>query len=119
MNIKIIKIKGKNIADMTNENIEFNNVQDAIDLLGNCSFNGAQSVIISKECITPEFFDLKTGLAGDILQKFSNYQFKLAVVGDFNNIQSKSLNDFIYESNKIGRINFVETIDEAINSLSF
>lgn len=64
------------------------------------------------------FFDLKTGLAGDILQKFSNYNIKLAILGNFKNEQSKSLNDFIYESNKTGRINFVETFDEAVNSLS-
>jgi hypothetical protein len=60
---------------------------------------------------------LKTTLAGDILQKFSNYNVKLAIVGDFSIYTSQSLRDFIYESNKTGRIRFVNTIDEAIEAL--
>ena len=41
----------------------------------------------------------------------------LAIVGDFSKYESNSLKDFIYESNKQGRINFVPHQDEAIRSL--
>jgi len=68
--------------------------------------------------INPDFFDLKTGFAGEILQKFSNYKVKLAIIGDFSSFTSKSLRDFILESNKHGHINFVSTIDEARVRLS-
>ena len=39
-------------------------------------------------------------MAGEILQKFSNYRVRLAIVGDFTPYSSKSIKDFIYESNK-------------------
>jgi hypothetical protein len=53
-------------------------------------------------------------MAGEILQKFSNYRMRLAIVGDFSEYKSKSLRDFIRESNRTGTINFVGTIDEAL-----
>ena len=54
-------------------------------------------------------------ISNEILQKFSTYNMQLAIVGDFENLQSKSLRDFIYESNKTGRILFVKTFEEALS----
>jgi hypothetical protein len=42
----------------------------------------------------------------------------LGIVGDFSLYQSKSLRDFIYESNKSNRIVFVSTLEEALDRLS-
>lgn len=64
------------------------------------------------------FFDLKSGIAGDILQKFSTYRVRLAIVGDFSKYRSKSLNDFVYESNKGRHINFVNSTADAVKILS-
>jgi hypothetical protein len=52
------------------------------------------------------------------LQKFSTYGSRLAIIGDFSKYDSKSLRDFIYESNKTGRICFVGSQDEAVKALS-
>jgi hypothetical protein len=43
---------------------------------------------------------------------------RLAIIGDFSAVKSKSLNDFIFESNKYGRISFVSSREEAIRKLS-
>lgn len=102
-------ISGKRIID---------SVADGIDLLGNLYYQGFNRIVIYEECITPDFFDLKTGMAGEILQKFSNYRVQLAVVGDFSRFTSQSLRDFMFESNKGRHINFVSTITEALTILS-
>jgi hypothetical protein len=68
--------------------------------------------------IDESFFDLKTGIAGEILQKVSNYQMKLAIVGDYSNYPSKSLRDFIYESNKANQVIFINNIQDAIDRLT-
>ncbi|WP_428664329.1 DUF4180 domain-containing protein [Runella sp.] len=117
MTITIIDINGTGIAELISENIEIANAQDALELLANAGYQGAENIIIHQKNITPDFFDLKTGIAGEVLQKFSTYQVKLAIVGDFSAYTSKSLKDFIYESNKAGRINFVHSIPEAKESL--
>ncbi len=43
---------------------------------------------------------------------------KLAIVGDFSDLSSKSLRDFIYESNKQGRVNFAASVEDALKALS-
>lgn len=93
-------------------------LQDFIDLLGNAFYLGAVGVIVKSEHLPEHFFELKTKLAGEILQKFSNYRQRMAIVGDFENIESKSLRDFIRESNELGRIVFVESLDKALTKLS-
>jgi hypothetical protein len=118
MDINLISINDFYIAEIVSNIIEINNAQDALDILANCAYQDARRIVMYKENITEDFFDLKTTLAGDILQKFSNYNVKLAIVGDFSGYSSQSLRDFIYESNKAGRISFVSTKDEAIDALS-
>ena len=59
----------------------------------------------------------RTGLAGEILQKFTNYQIKAAVYGDYSRYTSKPLRDFIFESNRGGQFFFVATREEAIQKL--
>lgn len=113
MKINLLEIKGKFIAEIISDKIEISNVQDALDLMTNCDYQGARNIVINKKNITPDFFDLKTGIAGEILQKFSDYDVKLAIVGDFSEYSSTSLRDFIYESNNSGRISFVNSVDEA------
>lgn len=118
MEIKIIESKNISFAEIISETIVISTVQDALDLMANCRYQGSEHIIIQKEHITEEFFDLKSGIAGEILQKFSNYRCHLAIIGDFSNIQSKSLRDFIYESNKTGRICFVANIDDAFELMT-
>ncbi len=64
------------------------------------------------------FFNLRTGIAGEILQKFSTYNVQLAIIGDYSKYNSKSFKDFIFESNKYRRINFVCTLEEALERLT-
>lgn len=106
------------IAELISEDYIINEVDDGIDLLGNLYYQGFDKIIIHEKNITPDFFDLKNGIAGEILQKFSTYRVQLAIVGNFAKYTSKSLNDFIYESNKGRHINFVSSCAEALKILS-
>jgi len=114
----MIDINGIDIARVISDNVEINSIQDALDLMADCSYQGARKIIIHESNVIPDFFDLKTGIAGDMLQKFSTYNVELAIIGDFSKYPGKSLKDFIYESNKAGKINFVNSIDHAIEALT-
>ena len=117
MEIQYISNGNSSIAQINSEKIIISCVQDTLDLMANCQYNGAEKIILDERNITPEFFDLKTRLAGEILQKFSNYRVQLAIVGNFSKYTSKSLRDFIYESNKQKHIIFVESINQALEIL--
>lgn len=118
MKTEIISTQGTNIAEITADGIIIRTTQDALDLMVNCIYNGVDRIILYQENIVPEFFDLKSRLAGEILQKFSNYRAKLAIVGDFEEVKSKSLRDFIRESNRHGHVFFVATPEEAREKLA-
>jgi len=118
MNIEIIEQNGIQVAKLSSDKVEIANAQDALEVLMNCRYQGTDNIIISKHNLTADFFELKTRIAGDILQKFSTYDARLAIVGDFESLNSKSLTDFIYESNKMGRINFVASFEEAMEKLT-
>ena len=53
-----------------------------------------------------------------MLQKFSNYRTRFAIIGDFTNVQSRSLQDFIRESNDGRTVCFVGSLEEALLRLS-
>lgn len=110
-------VTGK-IAEVTDEEFRISSVQDAVDLLGDMYYSNCNAIVLKEINLPPDFFRLHTGLAGDILQKVSNYQFKLAVTGDFSKYTSKSLMDFIRESNRGNRVFFVENTEEALLKLS-
>ncbi|NML70085.1 DUF4180 domain-containing protein [Chryseobacterium sp. RP-3-3] len=118
MKIKSHDINTTKIAEIISDEIIIKSAQDGLDLLGDIYYQGFDKLIIYEHNITPEFFDLKTKMAGDILQKFSNYRVGLAIVGDFEKYQSKSIRDFIFESNKTKHINFVELLEDALNNFS-
>ncbi len=94
------------------------NIQNGTDLVGNIYYQGFDKVLIYERNISPSFFDLSTKMAGEILQKFSNYRVKLAIVGNFYACQNNSFNDFVLVSNQFDQINFVHSRAEAIKALS-
>ncbi|MCX6254489.1 MAG: DUF4180 domain-containing protein [Bacteroidia bacterium] len=116
--LKFHKIENIVIAELTDERFIISQTQDALDLIGDSGSNNCNRIIIRERNLHSDFFRLQTGLAGEILQKFSNYNIKLAIVGDFSKYKSKNLQDFIRESNKGNRIFFVDSLDDALRMLS-
>lgn len=102
------------VAEVAANDMLFTVPEDANDLLGNAYYQGFDGMIISADKISPRFFDLKTRLAGEILQKFSTFQMRLAIVGDFSVFPSENLKSFIYESNRGGLIHFSPTTSDAL-----
>lgn len=118
MKISIINSDGINIAMVENEDILIKDAQSALELAVSIMYESdCTRIIIRKELVAPDFFILSSCLAGEILQKYSNYKIKLAVVGDYSRYTSKPLKDFIYESNKGKDFFFVSTFEEAIDKL--
>ena len=118
MKTQIHNINNIKIAELISDDLLIKEIQDGLDVLVNVYYQDMDRMILHEKNIVPEFFDLKTGMAGEILQKFSNYKMKLAIVGEFSKYKNKSLNDFIFESNKNGNINFVDSLEEALVKLS-
>ncbi len=118
MEFKTHHIKDLQIAEIIADGIIINDADTALDLLGNLYYQGFDKIIIHEHNLSPNFFDLKTGLAGEILQKFSNYRVQLAIVGDFAKYTRKSINEFMHESNQGRQVAFVDSVEAAVAKFS-
>ncbi|MBU2515350.1 DUF4180 domain-containing protein [bacterium] len=116
MEIEIIEYGNSKIAKVSDETM-INTVQDATDLLGNADYQGASKIIVKETNLDSQFFNLRTGIAGEILQKVSNYHKKLAIVGEFEKYNSNALNAFIIECNGGNHIFFMPDIESAMQKL--
>lgn len=109
---------GLTFLEIRSEEQFINNVQDVPDLFGELYGQYYDGIILYERNITTDFFDLQTKLAGEILQKFSNYRIRLVIVGDWSKYTSRSLEAFICESNRGKTVNFSSSPTEAVKLLS-
>jgi len=108
MQFKLKSVSGLQCAVLIPNSYRLNTLQDALDLMVEVQSLGADSVELSASDICPEFFDLKSGLAGEILQKFVNYAMQIRIRGDFSAFGSRALRDFIRECNSGTAIHFIQ-----------
>jgi hypothetical protein len=91
--------------------------QDFLDLLIWGSEHGTELYLLMDTNFTPEFYDLSTGLAGEILQKVSNYRVRLAIFGSFQMVVSRRFREFMTESNKGSSVCFLSQKAKALTWL--
>ena len=118
MQITIDQKGDSKVAIVQSAEVVIRDVQDALDLMAFVRYNDdCDKIILFQPNLTEDFFELKTRLAGDILQKFVTYHVALAIVGNFDQYKSKSLHDFIYECNKGRHVFFLQNQEEALRVL--
>jgi hypothetical protein len=81
----------------------------SLDVIGALYGSGADLVVFAIEQLAPAFFDLRTGLAGAILQKFQNYGLRVAILGEIgqHTAVSPALADFVRETTRRGEVLFL------------
>ncbi len=110
--------RGINIAEVVGEGVLLRSGQDVLDLIGSLYGSEARRIIVREEQLDPAFFDLRSGVAGDITQKFVTYQLTVAIVGQFEKYTSKALADFIREANQGRQLFFTASVSEALARLA-
>lgn len=95
-------LSGLRVAELPADGPVISAEQDALDIIGNTYGLDIDLVAIPVARLAPEFFRLRNGLAGAFIQKLTNYQLRVAFVGDISAdlAASDALRDFVYESNK-------------------
>lgn len=109
MTTQLIPLKTDPGTYLISDKILIRSEQDALDLLGNSE---TQTLIMHDYNFEKDFFDLSTKKLGDVLQKFTNYRVRVAIIGDFSKYPSAVLPNFITESNRFGEYIFVHSLDE-------
>ncbi|TKC09408.1 DUF4180 domain-containing protein [Pedobacter frigoris] len=118
MDIKAHEIGNIKIAEVVSAEVIVKNAEEGLQLLVDVYYQDFDKIIIHEKNITPDFFNLKSGIAGEILQKVSNYRMQLFIIGEFSKYPGNSIKDFIYESNRGRQVNFLDSVASAIERLS-
>ena len=92
----------------------------AADVIGAALVRSATIVVIPAERLTDGFFELGTGMAGEITQKFMTYGLRLAVIGevDSRGADRIALRAWISECNSGDQLWFEPTFDAFVERLS-
>ena len=75
----------RDIALVHTDEVVLRDAASALEFMMSAQYEtGCRKLILPKACVAEAFFSLRTGLAGEILQKFVNYQMRLAIVGEYD-----------------------------------
>jgi hypothetical protein len=96
------------------------NDRDAVDLMALAHSHKAKLLVLPVSRLDPDFFVLRTGVAGEIVQKFAQYRLPVAILGDISTYlaASSALRAFVYEANRGKDFWFVADESELDSRLS-
>ena len=87
--------------------------QDMLDIISLCFENSVYSVIIDGNILSEEFYDLKTKILGMSLQKFINYNVKVAFIIEKERVLSDRFKELVLEINKGSNFRVCHSIEDA------
>jgi hypothetical protein len=114
MTAQLIEHNNHRLLVLNSEGPILGRTQDLLDLIQEAFAQKALVLVVPVSRLDPAFFELRTGLAGEFVQKVVNYQLKLVVVGDISAhvAASDALRDFVREANRGQTIFFVSQLED-------
>lgn len=100
MDYKVVKNNNKKYIECISNNKELCSEQNISDVISICFQYDINKLILHSKILSEDFFNLKTGLAGIMLQKFINYHIKVALILNDEIILNERFKEMIMESNK-------------------
>jgi len=84
---------------------------DISNAIGACL--GSGGLILTESDLAKEFFDLRSGLAGELFQKFINYKVRVALVVPNPKVYGERFAELAHEHSTHNLIRVVRSLDEA------
>lgn len=110
--------RGLSFVETTSSDCLVRTAQDMLDIAAWGDEREVRSIVLEVNNLSREFFDLSSGLAGEILQKCSNYGIRLAISGDYTNFMSSRFPELALELNRGRQVRFFPTRDAAVQWLT-
>jgi hypothetical protein len=112
--MEVQEINGVRALVYPSEGAQFRTDRDAVGLMGVAFEKQASMIVLPVTRLDPDFFRLKTRLAGEFIEKFVNYRVRLVVLGDISEQMNEStaLRDFVRESNRGRDIWFLNDLEQ-------
>lgn len=120
MNVQSYELHGMRVVELPKIGDQFRNDRDAIEIISEAAAYQAELIVIPVERLSDDFFQLKTRVAGEILQKFVTYRKRVVILGDISEHlnDSSALRDFVYECNLGRQVWFMRSVSELEQKLT-
>jgi len=103
MEVRVVDAGGVRYTEVLPGTVSFASEQDALDLVGACAGTLAWAALVHGDALSERFLDLRTGLAGAILQKFVNYRLPVAVLWT-GEVPGGRFGEYVRETNRGGHV---------------
>jgi Domain of unknown function (DUF4180) len=92
-------------------NLRIRSISDVSDALG--AVYGADGLLLTETDLSPEFFNLHSTIAGELFQKFTNYQIHLAIVVNNLEVYGERFGELAFEHRNHKLIRFFDSVETA------
>jgi|ERR1700678_447201 hypothetical protein len=119
MSGRFLELNGIRVYEVSAHGPELRTGNDAVDLMSAAAEQRAAFIAIPVERLGDDFFELRTGIAGELVQKFAMYGTRVVIIGEISQriATSKSLAAFLAESNRGQDLWFVRSLEDLSNRL--
>ncbi len=113
LDYNVRKVNNKKYIELVSSSAPLSTEGSALDLIALCGEADTNLLMLNYSTLSEDFFKLKTGVAGKILQKFINYQIKAVVIMLGEIAQKGRFKELVTELNKSNHFRFYENRKEA------
>jgi PadR family transcriptional regulator, regulatory protein AphA len=100
LSCRLISIRENGLPSSLPETDKLSSEQDALELVGVCGEYNTDRVMLHASNLTDDFYQLRTGLAGAVLQKFANYRIRAAAVLTPELVNQGRFREMVLEANR-------------------
>lgn len=117
MDYRIVNKNDKRYIEYTSNGKKISSEEDVLDIIGSCMEHRCNYVMLHYEVFSEDFFNLRTGLAGIMLQKLINYNIRAAaIIANEEKIKGR-FGEMVFEVNKGNDFRVFKDVTEAENWL--
>ncbi len=113
MNYQIRELESEKYIELMSSTEPLSTENDTLDLISLCWEHETNALMIHYAALSEDFFKLKTKLAGNMIQKFTNYGIKAAAIISQETIQTGRFKEMAMETNKGNHFRLYESKEEA------
>lgn len=113
----VLDVAGRRVLVVGDDHPTVRDARGVLALIGEGMAADAGTIAVPVDNLAPSFFHLRSGFAGEVLQKLATYRFTLAVLGDISahTAASAAFRDFVREANRGSAVLFVDGLTAIVD----
>jgi PadR family transcriptional regulator AphA len=117
MNYHLTTIRDQSFLECFPDGQVLRSDADILDLIVACGEQMCDRLLVHAGLLPTDFYDLKTGLAGNLLQKLVNYRLRCAFILDEEKVGNGRFYEMMIEANRGRQFHFCFNVDDALEWL--